>query len=304
MKTAFIMPCRNKAFFVGHTARSILNQTYSPMEILLSDQGSTDGSAAIIEDLARSYNGPNIVRVLHCPDTEPKGYAGLNAHVNWIHTQTDADMIILCSADDLNHPNRAAETVEVYEKFNPSCVATKVLFVDPEEDGKGTITASTGFPKEDRFVTTAENIEHMVGSSSSMSYARDLFDKFGPFKGVEHQDMTLPFYATLPSERGFYYINLPLHYYMKHADINNTGLEGIHRAATTEEDKFAAIELINYHTSSTWFAIIRKLEITGAEINSDARDALLLKALYSSNQWAMARDKLTLDRFKPMSMVA
>lgn len=326
MKVSFIVPCRNKAFFVAKTVESVLAQTYSPMEIVLSDQGSVDGSFEIMKELADKYTGSNTVRVLRCPETEFKGMAGLNAHLNWLHEQITGDIVIMCSADDLNHPDRAKYTVEAFKKHNPSYVGTCVQYMESDCVFKGAITAfGHELNGEDSFVDPVRNINELIGSSASSAWSRDLFNKYGPLNGVESQDILLPFFATL--ERGIFYVNKQLHAYIKHADDNNTGLEGVVRAAEKEyeelnagleksndkedlakkaiaakEKHHAAIETNNYHYTSNFYAIIRRVQEMNIPITSELRDALVKKVIEAGNIWCCARDNLTMLRIEPKGM--
>lgn len=297
MKVSFIVPCRDKAKFVGDTVNSVLAQTYSPMEIVLSDQGSVDGSFEIMSNLAAKYNGANTVRVLQCPDTEFKGMAGLNRHLNWLHTQITGDIVIMCSADDLNHPDRALRTVEAFEKHNPSYVGTCVQYCDDAGKFTGEITANTN---GDGWIDPLDNINNMIGSSASSAWSRDLYEKYGPLERVESQDITLPFLATL--ERGLYYVAEPLHAYFRRADENNTGMEGVVRAAKTEEDKHALTETCNYHFASIFMTLLRRVEVAQINIRQDVFDALVNKLLYAINGWTFARDNLTMLRIEPRAM--
>lgn len=296
MKVTFIVPCRDKAKFVGDTVASVLAQTYSPMEIVLSDQGSTDGSFEIMSNLAAKYNGANTVRVLQCPDTEFRGMAGLNRHLNWLHGQITGDIVIMCSADDINHPDRAKKTVEAFEKFNPSYVGTCVQYCDADGKFTGEMTAKM----EDGFIDPVDNINNLIGSSASSAWARDLYDKYAPLERVESQDITLPFFATL--ERGLYYVAEPLHAYIRHADENNTGMEGIVRAAKTEDDKHALTETCNYHFSSIFITLLRRCESKGIHLKQEVFDALVTKLLHAINIWTLSRDNITMLRIPPRAM--
>lgn len=294
-KISFIIPARNKEKYVGACVKSVLAQTYSPMEIVLSDQGSTDGTYKIMKDLADAYTGPNTVRVLQCPDTDFKGMAGLNMHLNWLHTQITGDWVIMCSSDDLNHPDRAKYTAEVIKEYNPSYIGTCVQY--HEEDGSCNATTK---PYPRGWVAPALNLDEIVGSSASSCWAKDLFDKYGPMKGVESQDILLPFFGTL--ERGLFYIPEQLHAYIKRADENNTGLEGVVRAAKTPEETHIAVETCNWHYTSNWYAILRRCQEMEINITQEVYDALIRKCVEGGNIWSISRDNVTMLRLQPRAM--
>ena len=44
---SLIIPCYNKATFLGETLQSVLNQTYPNWECILVDDGSTDDTPAV-----------------------------------------------------------------------------------------------------------------------------------------------------------------------------------------------------------------------------------------------------------------
>lgn len=297
MKTgALVTPCFNKAAHVERSVRSMLAQTYSPMELIFSDQGSTDGSLEIVERLVQGYNGPNRVRVLKCPDTEFRGMAGFNRHLNWIHEQIDTDVVMICSADDLNHPDRAKLTMAAYEEFNPSYVNTGVEYFQPD----GTSCGISAHPAESGWVDPIENIELLIGSSGSSSWARDLWDGLAPMTGVESTDFVMPFFATL--SRGLYYVRDGLHAYFNHADLDNTGMGGVLLAARSEEEGKALGETNNYHFLSNWCAILRRLQALNIGLSPEMYEVVTNKVVSSANLWAMTRDALTMQRIQPLGM--
>ena len=334
VKVSFIVPCRNKAWFVARTVETVLAQTYSPMEIVLSDQGSEDGTYEILKDMAGKYTGENTVRVLQCPHTEYRGMAGLNTHLNWLHDQIEGDIVIMCSADDLNHPDRVKHTVEAFERHNPSYVGTAVEYLDENCKSRGEITAygiiDGNLAREDGFVDPVQNVRDIIGSSASSAWARDLYSKYGPLRGVESQDVLLPFFATI--ERGLFYVNKPLHAYVRHANIDNTGLEGVVRAASKvvagieeklklasdEKEKeelrkqweaakakeFATVEVNNYHYTSNYFAILRRIQQMNLQVQQELMHELLQKAVDGGAIWALSRDNVTMLRTPPLAMRA
>lgn len=301
MKVDFVVPVRNKAKFVGKTVDSILAQTYSPMRIVLSDQGSTDGSTEILYEKVRQYNGPNEVQIIHCPDTEYRGQAGLARHWNWLHQQIDGDLIIACAADDLNHPDRAKHTVAAFEEFNPSYIGTRVAMRNPD----GSFVNETFFyDRRSRWIPGDKHFfEFQIGSAGSGAWARDLWDKHGPLVDCETQDMILPCMSLV--ERGFYFIDLPLHIHIMWRDPNNTGYDGRIRAAREGSREWYQLSEVNaWHNTSNWWDIVRRMRECGgfAKLPSDGQTALLEKATQDSYMWKLLRDKLTMRRIPPVNM--
>jgi glycosyltransferase involved in cell wall biosynthesis len=302
VKASFIIPCRNKAQHVAATARSVLVQTHSPMEIVFSDQDSQDDTLAIISSLASGYDGPNKVRVLSCPDTEWRGMPGLNAHLNWLDTQIDGDVVIMCSADDLNHPRRAELTVRAFEEYSPSYVNTGVKYLLPD----GTVEGYTNFEnKASRMLTMEESIRDQIHSSGSSAWARDLYQEHGPLIGCEQQDMILPTMALM--ERGIYYIDAPLHTYIKHANPDNTGFGGRIAAAEDDREKAKIIEVNNFINVHNWTRILKRYNerpgwIQGLTANPAAMDALLEKVTSTAYAWAAVREAMILSDIEPLQL--
>ncbi len=61
-----IIPVYNTAADLRRCVESVLAQTFPPYEVILVDDGSTDGSGAICDDLAQMYEG--CVRAIHQPN--------------------------------------------------------------------------------------------------------------------------------------------------------------------------------------------------------------------------------------------
>src|SRR5579863_2340313 len=284
MNVSFIVPCRDKAPFVEDCVRSVLMQTYAPFEIVLSDQGSTDGTLAILEQLAAEYNGPNEVRVLRCPDTELRGMAGLNRHYAWLHQRISGDIVIACSADDTVYPDRVTHTVEAFREFNPSYVGTGLQYERPD----GSVIGETDFPKRaSRRIGMAEAIEHDIGSSASGAWSRDLWERHGPLQGIESQDVVLPMMAMV--ERGYYYVDEVLHRYVAHADPANTGMEGQMRAASGSPEMLRLVEVNNFHHAYNWLALWRRMKPFLAALAEADRKALLDRVMDRCRGWSDAR---------------
>jgi glycosyltransferase involved in cell wall biosynthesis len=295
MKTAFVIHVRNKANDIRRAAECALGQSYGPMEIIFSDQGSTDGTLEILKDIAARYDGPQTVRVLECPHTELKGHPGMNAHVNWIHDQSDADIFLMASGDDYSLGDRAEKMVRAFETHKPDMVLTGIYFVKPDD----VIDGYSFYPEEDGWVKTEDLISKCIGGSSSMGWTRDFFKRAGGLQGTMTYDVVLPFLATLMN--GCYYLKERLHCYVAHASEENTGLEGQLRAATTDEKKSQLEELMHYQITSNLCMLAKRVEDLG--LNNDVSSEALFGAIVGrAYSWANARERLTLSRTQPMGL--
>jgi glycosyltransferase involved in cell wall biosynthesis len=296
--TSLIIPCRNKAQYVGECLQSALNQTVDDFEVVISDQGSEDESCDAINRVIDGYKGNKAVRFLHCPDTEYRGMRGLNAHLNWLHGKITGDLVINCSADDRVQSGRVERTRTAFEQHRPSYVGTRMCIHD-----NGALTGETGMPdRVSRWIAPAECIKHKIGSSMSSAWSRDLFEKYGPLRGIEAQDMILPVLALV--ERGVYYLDEPLHDYIVHADLNNTGIEGQLRAARDETHAKQLHEVNAFHNAHHWLNIWRRLQEAGAmdRLSGDARQELINRVVEVANHWMLSREHLTLERIEPIGM--
>lgn len=295
MRVAHIIPCRDKATQVAKTVDSVLNQTY-PCHVVLSDQGSTDGSLEILRNMALRYRGPHKVSVLSCPDIDPKGMRGMNAHLDWIMSKIDEDVVLITSADDLALPTRNARAVKAFEEHKPDMVLTALHFMEPD----GTHYGITGEPKVDGFVNPTLCLEGLVGGSTAHAWTREFYDAVGGFAGICGFDAFWPFLATV--RNGAYFIAEPQHLYVRHVDPNNTGLEGAHRAAD-EVGKLQLEELMHFQVQTAYIHAVRALEKWDCQ-NQEARMTLFREILGRAASWSNCREQMTIRKIPPLSLKA
>ncbi len=100
--------------FLGESIESVLSQTYPNIELLLVDDGSTDGSAAI----ARGYADrlPDRVRVLQHPGGENRG---MSASRNLGASNGRGEYIAFLDSDDVWLPDKIEQQVAIF-KANPA----------------------------------------------------------------------------------------------------------------------------------------------------------------------------------------
>lgn len=95
-----VMPCYNAEPYVREAILSVLQQSYTSLELIIVDDGSTDGSTEIIEQLA--YAHPSI-RIVYQNRIGP--YAARNQGL----AQAHGNFVAFLDADDYWHPDALAQ---------------------------------------------------------------------------------------------------------------------------------------------------------------------------------------------------
>lgn len=101
----------NGAAFLEEAAASILAQTFTDYELLIVDDGSTDGTPAIAERLRREH--PDRIAVLRHPDG---ANLGMSASRNLGITHAKGEFVAFLDSDDVWEPQKLAEQVEAMRR--------------------------------------------------------------------------------------------------------------------------------------------------------------------------------------------
>jgi glycosyltransferase involved in cell wall biosynthesis len=101
----------SERFFV-EAIESVLAQEYRNFELLLVDDGSSDGSTAIALDYARKF--PDRVRYLEHPGHENRG---MSATRNLGASGSRGELLAMLDSDDVWMPNKLREQVAILDRY-------------------------------------------------------------------------------------------------------------------------------------------------------------------------------------------
>jgi glycosyltransferase involved in cell wall biosynthesis len=102
-RVSIIVPAYNADRFLAATLDSVMASTWRDFEVVVIDDGSTDGTAALVQQY------PPPVRLLRQTNR------GMSASRNRGILESDAEFIALLDADDLWHPMKLALQIECLE---------------------------------------------------------------------------------------------------------------------------------------------------------------------------------------------
>lgn len=87
-----IIPCKDRAQYLRHTLRTCMSQNYEPLEIIVSDDGSSDNTREVVEDAARLDNRIRYVT--------PGEGAGMLVNFEYALKQVKPGFVIALGGDD------------------------------------------------------------------------------------------------------------------------------------------------------------------------------------------------------------
>jgi hypothetical protein len=299
-KIGFYILARNKKAHIRRAVDSVLAQTYSPLTIYLSDQGSTDGTKEILDEYKATYKGPHEIVRLNAPADVPVSMVGLNRHFNYMIDNSDADLIQIMSADDYSDPERTSKTVAIWEKYNCSYIGTRIRVERPDGSGELRTPAFTS----NGFVTGAQCLEQKIGGSVAHAFDREFWNKIRPVSELMLVDVSLPFFAT--QDRGFYVIPEMLAAYVEHVSVENTGLGGQFLAVAHDQAKKRQMHELMVCEVTTSLVGTLQLFAEGKMKYKDPRDeaALMRMIVQRAVDWAIARRNLHAVSLRPIGREA
>ena len=192
--TFYVIAC-NQEHLVGEAVAGALGQTYSPLEVLLSDDCSDDNTYEVMCRLARAYEGPHIV-TLRRNETR----LGVGAHVNAILAAAKGEWIVTSAGDDVSVPERTEVLYSLWAEHGCSAGLIYSNMLEVLEDGSLWYERDfrTEVPDGQNCSFLAWNYEQRLEGrlppvhGASFAYPRRTFDEFGSlWEGIVFEDDVL-----------------------------------------------------------------------------------------------------------------
>jgi glycosyltransferase involved in cell wall biosynthesis len=262
----------NQEQYVGAAVKAALAQTYSPLEVLLSDDCSPDGTFEVMRKCAETYSGPHRVTLNR---NEPN--LGLSGHINRLAELARGSIIVLAAGDDISLPNRAER---IAAEFIRSAEVRAAFSGYTEMDLSAKDVRDVPLSKNVVYFASLDSLAKTgggVGLGATFAYHRDCFTTHGPIpSNILCEDGILPFRAALLGKVAV--IPEPLVRYR------------VHQGSATAGARFMSPEYQAAH-----YAVI------DAELDSSFAAGLIDVRLYKRTKKRLARWPAFIDRCRRLS---
>lgn len=163
-----IIPAYNAANFIERTLNSVLNQTYTNIEVIVVDDGSQDETSAIVQSIMQRDHR---IQLLHQTN------AGVAAARNLAIKRAKGEFIAPIDADDIWYPQNLAKQVQRFQESDSSVglVYSWSVVIDGEDNPSGDFHIS----EYEGDVYIALLYKNFLGNASSTLVRRSCFDRVG-----------------------------------------------------------------------------------------------------------------------------
>lgn len=188
---SILMPCRNAAPWIGQALDSALQQTWPRIEIIVVDDGSTDGSGRI----ARKFVSPRCQVVRQ----EPRGASAARNHALSL---AQGDFIQYLDADDLLGPDKIACQLAAMRDRGKMALSwsSAVYLLEASEEGRSRYEPARAAERDGaEFLTRLWGSENPAGMMLVHQWlaTRELIARAGPWNEELSVDDDGEFFARV-----------------------------------------------------------------------------------------------------------
>ncbi len=197
---SLVMITFNQERFIDAAVSAALVQTYPHLEIILSDDCSTDLTYERMQAIVAEYHGPHKVKV-----RQNASNSGIGEHVNLAVAEASGQFIIIAAGDDISYPDRVQSIFDAWNQGgrSSSCVYSNYNVID--DRGDRLLKTGMEFRPSGTQVDSSANEIHRFFSDEkrhifgcTAAYSPELFQVFGPIPpDIVHEDEVLALRAIL-----------------------------------------------------------------------------------------------------------
>lgn len=191
-RVSLLLIAYRQADTVGAAVAGALAQTYSPLQILISDDASGDGTWAAIQAAVAGYSGPHQIVLNQNPVN-----LGIGAHLSHLVALSTGELLFVAAGDDVSLPQRCTRTVQAWLALDrrPDLIASALIDIDAQGAAHGVLRPAN-LADWHGAADWIKQLPLVVGAGQA--WTRRVFDRFGPLpNGVVAEDLIMVFRAIV-----------------------------------------------------------------------------------------------------------
>lgn len=301
---SFVISCYNQEAFIREAVEGALAQTYSPLEIIITDDHSSDRTFDIARRLTAGYAGPHTVRL-----NRNAANLGIGGNVNRAMELCRGELVVLADGDDVSLPGRTEAMYRAWVQFGKKptslCCAYTTIAADGTEQGIAGVRGDPADPEMYRFLR-GDLFEFLTTRRPTIcgcahAWSPKLFQFFGPLT-ANLEDLVLSFRSLAIGQ--MLYIHQPLVKYRRHG--SNVSFFAAERDSLTFAQRERRLRWVDEETAKAYENMIADIEILYARgaVPAAQRDRLQKEARRMLTLYAMERNMMDGNILKRLGTLA
>ena len=216
---SIVLIAYNQQRFVKQACLSVLSQDFLPLDIIFSDDCSSDGTYALMEEVVKNYQGHHHVRLRRNEQN-----LGLVEHINKVVSLCSGEIIVYAAGDDISMSDRVKRTVDLFAKSQGKALIVHSGVV--EIDGVGHELGYIAPPLTKKRLKGNDLLtKYSIIIGATCAWHRSLWDVFGPLcYPALYEDLVMASRAQMMGgAEAFVFSSKPLVFYRVGAGISQGG---------------------------------------------------------------------------------
>lgn len=209
-----IIPVYNVEKYLRRCLDSVINQTYKNLEIVVVDDGSTDGSGEICDEYAKKDKR---IKVIH------KENGGLSDARNVGIRKSIGDYVTFIDSDDAVLHSHIETFISMIKKYNVEIAVSGIETITSRSFDDNTISSGNVARKMDTMeaLKLLLSDEHFSVSANNKIYRRNLFENFKYPSGKLYEDNGSTYKLIMECDELAYNSNITYLYHVRKDSITS-----------------------------------------------------------------------------------
>lgn len=293
----YLLMTYRQAKYVRDAVRSALAQDLQPLEIIISDDASGEGTFEAAADEARRYAGPHTVRLNRNGDR-----LGSAEHLAKLTAMARGRLLVTAHGDDISLPHRARTLLDAMQRHRVSLASSNATYIDAHDRPHGAVSRTTGSQRIEaaEMIANGRNLD-LLGAT--LAFDRAVVERFRPLQRrnlATGLDQVLPLRASVLD--GVYFVAESLVRYRRHADnMSNAVVDRTGTQLVFDESCLAQDMAARAHALADLEALN---QIDPSEAVRDTCTLLERRLLSDLHKWAGLRAQLHASDSRPTWIAA
>lgn len=257
---SYVITAYNSEKFISEAIDCAFNQTYSPLEIIVSDDCSTDNTWRIIEEKVKAYNGTHKVKI-----SRNEKNMGISQHMSKAYIElAQGEIIVAAHADDISLPERVEKSYQ-FLNSHPDCNAVSFAINYMNEEGEVVKGCQDFTDCDERYYGIGDGLKMGNIPAPSRAFYKEVMTTFGWLdKSCPTEDELITFRAQLMGKKNAY-LKDELVFYRKHENSSSSilnfdkfPLSKIYKQLEVDANKAVMLKMISQQLCEKLLKHIRK----------------------------------------------